>query len=310
MTDPNASAITDEVAMLWVARETGVLDALLSTAGTPEDVAEEAGISERGARILTRALADRGFFELVDGEYEPANRSLGFLTRRDPRSIGSLPHRVDLLERYAELPEALAAGRATAEPDHWTEHRLGRVAATDEATVRATVTAAVRADPDAETVLDVGGAPGTFAKEFVRRGFEVTLCDRPDAVEVARPFLAREPIDLVECDPDDPGPLPDADLAVLPDVTHRLGPEANRRLLSAVGEALGPGGTVVVVDALRERSRRAATVAVEALASTPEGDAYDADRYREWLSAAGFGDPTVEDVPGTDRQAVVAVREP
>lgn len=303
-------AITDEVVLLWLARETGVMEALLSTAGTPAEVADEAGIDERAARILTLALADRGFFEAVDGEFEPTNRSLGFLTRRDPRSIGSLPHRADLFERFQNLPAALESGDPTPEPDHWTGHRLGAVAATDEATVRACVTAAAREHPGADRVLDVGGAPGTYAKEFVRRGFAVTLCDRPDAVDVARPFLANEPVDLVAWDyadaPGDPPSLPDADLAALPGVTHRLGPGANERLFRALADALAPGGTLVAVDHVRGHSDRAADVAVAALASTDAGDAHGPGQYREWATAAGFSDLAVESVPGTDRQAVVA----
>jgi len=103
--------ITDEVVLLWVARETGVLEALLSSAGTVEAVARRAGIPDRGARVITRALTERGFFEEVEGEYEPTNRVLGFLARRDTRSIGSLPHRVDGLERILDLPAALDGRR-------------------------------------------------------------------------------------------------------------------------------------------------------------------------------------------------------
>lgn len=299
------STITDEVVLLWVARETGVLEGLLSTAGTPTEVAREADVAVRTARVLTRALAERGFFERVDATYEPTNRSLGFLTRRDVRSIGSLPHRVDLLERFHSVPSA--EGSATERPDHWTPHRLGAVAATDEATVRATVTAAVRERPDADRVLDVGGSPGPYATEFARRGYDVTLCDRPETIAPARPLLAREPIEVVECAYLE-AKLPPTDLAFVPLVSHRLGPGANRRLFEGLAEAVAPDGTAVVVDHLWGRSGQAASVALEAMATTDAGTVYEPDRYVEWATDEGFDEVAVRDVPGTDRQAVVATR--
>lgn len=318
------SAVDDETVLLWVARETGVLEALLESAETPEEVAAEAGVTDRAARILTRALADRGYFRAVDGVYEPTNRALGFLTRRDVRSIGTRPHRADLLGRYRDLPGGIATdpgtrsdrgdgdergdrrGPPTPTPDHWTIHRLGAVAATDDATVRALVTAAVREHPDADRVVDVGGAPGVYAVEFARRGFDPVLVDRPDAVGPTRPFLAREPVEVRAAEYDaDGAALPTADLAFLPDVTRRLGPDANRRLCSNVAGALSPGGVAVVVDHLRDRSPRAAAVALESLATTADGDVYPAERYREWLTDAGFVEVEVREVPGTDRTAVV-----
>jgi SAM-dependent methyltransferase len=302
--------IDDEVALLWLARETGVLEALLSSAATPEEAAAEAGVPDRAGRILARGLADRGFFERVDGGYEPSNRALGFLTRTDPRSIGSVPHRADLLERLTALPEGLdrdGEGTPTDPPAHWTENRLGAVEATEEATVRAAVTAAVREAPDAERVLDVGGAPGTFAREFVRRGRDVTLCVSPEAAGPTRRLLAPEPVEVVERDLP-PTSLPEVDLAFVPELTHRLTPGENRGLLATVADALSPGGTAVAVDALRDRSPAATDVALDALASTAGGDTYPTECYREWFREAGFSTVTVRQVPGTDRQAVVGSR--
>lgn len=316
------SGIDDETVLLWVARETGVLAALLESADTPAEVAAEAGVTDRAARVLTHALADAGYFRAVDGAYEPTNRALGFLTRRDLRSVGSRPHGADLLARYRDLPEGIdagppadsrdvdgegTAGVPTPEPENWTVHDLGATAATDDATVRALVTAAVRERPGADRVLDVGGAPGVYAVEFARRGFDPVLVDRAERIDPSRPLLAREPVELRAVEYDAAGAeLPAADLAFLPDVTRRLGPGANRRLLGNVADALSPGGVVVVLDRFRDRSPRSAAAALEALATTGAGEVYPADRYREWLADAGFADPEVREVPGTDRRVVVA----
>ncbi|WP_121821764.1 methyltransferase domain-containing protein [Halostella salina] len=296
-------ASVETLALLWAARETGVLDALMTSAGTPTEVAAETGVTERAAEVTVDALAAEGFLDRVGDAYEPTNRALGFLAKTDVRSIGRLSREIDLFDALASLPKTMRTGKPPARSDDWTRNRLGAVAATDEAVVRACVTAAVRERPDAERVLDVGGAPGTFAVEFAARGYDTTLADRPDAVEVTRPFLANESVDLRAVEFADS--LPDADLAFLPDLSPRIHAAEFRGLLAAVRDALDPDGVAVVVDRLADRSPRATSVAVEALA-TGDGGAYDADDYRDWLTDAGFDGVAVRDVPGTDRQAVTA----
>jgi hypothetical protein len=298
--------IDDEVLLLYLARETGVMEALLSSAETPAEAATEANVPDRTARILARGLEDRGFFERVGDTYEPTNRSLGFLTRTDPRSIGSVPHRAAKLERLLELPESPegSSGKVpTGAPEHWVENRLGAIEATDEATVRATVTAAVREAPGAERVVDVGGAPGTFAREFDRRGREVTLCVPDTEAAPTRRLLAAEDVTVLERSLP-PESLPSAELAFVPAITRRLSPEDNCQLLGTLVDALAPGGTAVVVDVLRDRPGSTLANGLEALA-TADGEVYTADRYREWFLHAGFGGVAVRAIPGTERCAIV-----
>ena len=299
-----------EALLLRAARESGVLDAVTTSAGTPEAVAAETGITERAARIVVEALAELGFLEVVGNEYEPTNRALGFLTTTDVRSIGSLPHELDSLEAWIDLPETMRTGEPPERHDDWTTHFVGAMATIDEATVRACVTEAVHHNPDAERVLDVGGGPGRFATEFARRGFDVTLFDRPEVVEVARPSLSHQPVELRAGDflaDDFPDELPgEFDLVFCSRVAHGLGPDENRRLLANVHDALAPGGTVVVVDYLREQSERAPMFAAHMLAATERGDVYGENEFAEWFADAGFEPPRVGAIPGTDLQAVGA----
>jgi len=290
--------------LLWAARRTGALEALMTSAGTADEVAAETALTDRSARVLVAALADAGIVDRVDGTYEPTNRALGFLTRRDVRSIGSRPHELDLLELYRDLPTAMRSGEPPGPPDGWTRNRLGAAAATDEATVRAVVTAAVREVPASARVLDVGGAPGHLAREFVARGHDVTVLDDPDAVEACRDLLAPEPIDLVAGDP--VAKLPDGfDLLFAAGLTHLLGPDENRDFVANAREALTDDGVLVLVNALRGDSSLAPAAALEALATSDSGEAYDATTVRDWLDEAGFDRIEVRGIPGTELQAVI-----
>ncbi|MFC4551720.1 MULTISPECIES: methyltransferase [Halorussus] len=296
-----------EALLLRAARETGVLDAVTTRAGTPTEVADETGVTERAARITLDAMVELGYLERVGDGYEITNRGLGFVAKADVHSVGRTPHALDCVDRWLELPETMRTGDPPDPPEDWTVNFVGAMAATDETTVRAGVTAAVHANPDAERVLDVGGGPGLHAKEFARRGFDVTLLDRPEVLDVARPSLEREPVDLVAGDATEelPGGF---DVVFCSRVAHGLGPEENRRLFENAFDALEPGGAVVVLDRVRSRSPDAALFAAHMLANTERGDTYTEAEFREWLTAAGFEDVEVGDVPGTDRQAVTGFR--
>lgn len=294
----------EERLLLWAAREMGVLEALLTEAGTPKEVADATGVTERAARIVVRALSDYGYVEHVGDDYEPTNRALGFLTKTDVRSIGSAPHALDTLSQWFALPETMETGEVPDRPENWTRNFMGAMASVDARTVRASVTAAEHARPRPERVLDVGGGPGTFSREFVRRGADATLLDRPEVIEVVSPLLESEPVDLVSGDALEE--LPSGfDLVFCSRITHVFGPEENRRLFGNCYEALSPGGAVVCTDFVRGRSSRAPAFAVNMLAQTENGDTYTEEEYRDWLIEAGFERAEIREIPGTGMQAIV-----
>jgi SAM-dependent methyltransferase len=296
-----------ELCLLWAARETGIVDAVMLRAGTPVEVADETGVTERAARITLSAMAELGYLETVDGEYEATNLALGLFAKTDVRSIGRTPHYMDCLDRWFALPETMRGGDAPDPSDEWTTNFMGAMAAVDETTARSAVTEAVHEHPGAKRVLDIGGGPGRFSTEFARRGYDVTLLDRPDVIDIDRTFLKREPIALVSGDATDDLPT-GFDLAFCARVVHALGPEENRSLVANVYDALDPGGVAVLIDHVRGRTDGAAMFGAHMLAVTENGDTYTADQFREWFEDAGFESFEIRDVPGTNQHAVVGHR--
>lgn len=325
MNDDARDAVATAAA-LRAARETGVLDALLDDADTPTEVAARTTVDARAASVLVDVLADRGFFEVVDGAYEPTNRALGLLTKTDLRSIGRIPHEVDRLDAYAALPETIASDDAVAAAreargDDYDRNHLGAEQATPQSAVNATVSAAERAAPAATRVLDVGGAPGKHATEFVARGATVTLRDAPERVDAVRPLLARRDValDAGALDAD----LPPADLAFAAHLTPRLGDDALGRFATATRDALrherdeddapatgadhpqGGERALVLVEHLRDRSPRTPTRRLDALATGQPGDHRTERALRDALETAGFERVDVHAIPGLDAHAVV-----
>ena len=296
-----------ELCLLWAARETGIIDAVMFHAGTPAEIADETNVTERAARITLSAMAELGYLETVDGEYEATNRALGLFAKTDVRSIGRMPHYMDCLDDWLELPETMRTGSSPEPSGEWTTNFMGAMAAIDETMVRTCVTEAVHENPDAERVLDIGGGPGSFSTEFARRGFDVTLFDQPDVIEVDRKFLEHEPVTLVAGDATDDLPT-GFDLAFCSRVAHALGPDGNRALLRNTFEALEPGGVAVFTDKVRGYADDAALFGAHMLAVTENGDTYDEEQFREWFEDVGFESIDVRDVPGTHQQAIVGHR--
>ncbi|WP_353634992.1 hypothetical protein ABSL23_05590 [Halobacterium sp. NMX12-1] len=295
-----------ELLLLRAARETGVLDALVSNAYTVDDVAREAGVTERAARVTVDALLDMGLLEEVEAGVEPTNRMLGFVTKTDVRSIGRLPHELDTVEALVALPETMRTGEVPERTGDWTRNRLGARAAEDDASVRAAVTAAVREHPGAEDVLVVADGPGQHAVEFARRGFDATLLDTQAVVDAVDPLLERERVDLVAGDPLE-GVDGEFDVVFHAGVAREYGPDDNRRLLSAASDATAADGLAIHVDAFRDGTPDAA-VAAELLATTEQGACYEEGAVGEWFADAGFADVRAGDVPGTDYRFVTGRR--
>ncbi|XVH30414.1 SAM-dependent methyltransferase [Haloferacaceae archaeon DSL9] len=297
----------DALFLLWAARRTGIVDALTTTAGTPEAVAAETGVTARAARVTVEALADLGFLARVGDEYEITNRALGLLATRDVRSIGALPHALDLMDLLVDLPETMRSGEAPTKSDRWTRHRLGARAAADETMVRARVTEAVRHAPRGGSVLVLTDGAGAHAREFAARGFDVTAVADAAVAEVLDPLLS--PAD-VRLEAADASTLAAAgrrfDLVFGVDSCGDSDPSAAGDRIGDAAALVRPDGALVVADVVAAGSDDAVAIAVRRLA-TGAGGAYDDAEYRDWF-APHFEDVRVAVVPGTTRQAVIGRR--
>jgi hypothetical protein len=295
-----------ELLLLRAARETGVLDALVSSADTPEEVAEQAGVTERAAEATVDALVDLGFLEWVDGGVEPTNRMLGFVTKTDVRSIASLPRELDVVDALVDLPAAMRSGEISAfgvDEETTLRNRLGAAAARDDAEIRAAVTAAVRQHPGAGSVLVVGDDAGRHAVEFADRGFDVALRHETAVIDALRPLLAPEPVELV------PGSVTesvdaDADLVLVPHALSTMSEAKGRKLLAAAAESAAEDGVVVAVDAFGSDPGLTA----ELLATTPAGALRERSTVAAWFGEGGLADVGSADVPGTPYGVVAGSR--
>ncbi len=325
-TEPGVDHSTETLVLLWAIRELGVVDALVERAGTAAEISAETDLSPGDAERLLTVCSDLSFVHPVDGEYELTNRALGFLAKRDLRSIGALPHELDVIDGLIRLPDRLTDGsngvgteRPTGEhtdSDERTErtehtdsderrlrNRLGATVATDPATVRARVTAAVREAPSADRVLLIDDGAGVYASEFVARGRAASVLTSPDVIEVSRALCAARDVDLVACPPADAKPAP---LVYGVDVLSEMTAEEARMTVHELARSVTPKGVIVLVEPVRDRLPERVVTALDARRlATGGGRCHPEAAIRDWFAAADL-DVTLSPIPGDSHVAIVA----
>jgi 2-polyprenyl-3-methyl-5-hydroxy-6-metoxy-1,4-benzoquinol methylase len=160
-------------------------------------------------------------------------------------------------------------------------------------------------------VLDIAAGHGRFGIRLLEGDPQahVTAVDWPDVLELALHNARLAGVDaryrLL------PGSVFDVqldgiyDTVLLPNFLHHFNRAEIVELLRRMRGALRPGGRVFVLEYLPDASRvkpaAAAWFATSMLVTTPEGDAYTADEYREMLGEAGFGEIETTAVEGAAR---------
>ena len=282
----------------------GLLELLARGSGSAGQVAEALGLGERATRRLLDVLVVLG------------------LAAADPhgayRSTGNAHTLIDdHLRMWDSLPEVLRSGSPGCRvdrPEGAQQVYPGLVGFLGRMKAEAARRAAQHLARPRLRVLDLGAgaAPWSLAVVAKEPSCRVTAVDLPAvipatsrAVEAAGraghyEYLAG---DLFRIDL----PKETFDLAVIGSVCHLFGPEKNQGLLVRLFRALRPGGTVAIIDSIRDGTaqREQAIYALGLLLRAPEGDVYPLSTLREWLLHAGF--EAVEEAPLTERPPLTLV---
>ena len=278
----------------------------LAEAGTAGEVAREADLDPRGVEILLDALASTGLVLKEGGRYRNSPLAAEYLVEDSPhRTLWYLDHVERIYRTWAFLPETVRRGRPAPGVDALRReegNRLDFIRAMHAlALPKAGPILAECGVAGVERAVDVGGGPGTWLAELLRRapGVEGLLVDLPEPLAIARDLLAAaglgDRVRLVERDVTQ-GEEPyaqEADLAILSHVLHSLGPVECRAVLTRLRASLAPGGRLLLHEFMLDRDstrpQLCALFAVNMLAATPAGRAWRKEDLRAWLDEAGFG---------------------
>ncbi len=291
--------------VLAAALELDVFTRMGTRSWTPKALAGALKADERAVGILLRNLETAGLVHKRGAAYGVGKLGRACLNRNSPDYHGAY---LDLLkhqwEQWAQLPTVIRTGAPIEHngPDD-PEYRRSFTWAMHQRSLTAAKQVAAQLDlRNARSLLDVGGGPGTYALEFLKRHprLRAGVWDREAALEVSRHIakplrhgtrLSWYPGDLFD------SPVPGTfDVMWISNLLHIFSSAENKTLFRKLKRSLNPGGRIFIQDTfLMDTPGFDATAtnlfAVTMLLYTPTGNTYRALDVQQWLKACGFHRP-------------------
>ena len=297
--------------VLMAALKVGLIEALLDAPLRPEEVAETLALDERATLRVIGVLVDAGYLERRGDGVMVATDARALLDPTDADFVGDrLLHLHNLLVRWVQLPQVLRDGgpaRSERTPESLRAF-IGsmRVGARERA--RPLVDKLAALFPATQTVLDIGGGPGTQALAFQERGWQATVLDFPEVIDLMADDLAQAGIATIKGDATKGIPTREFDLVFCGNLFHSMSREECAAVVAGAADALRGGGALAIFDFLQGTGLPSSLFAVNMLVATSGGDVYGERDYRLWCDAAGLRDFAVHEVAGQTQRLLTTVK--
>ncbi|HLL81955.1 MAG TPA: class I SAM-dependent methyltransferase [Longimicrobium sp.] len=283
------------------AYQTGLLEALLVTPGTAAELATRLGLNTRAVEVVLGVLRAGGLVKRT-GETYRATAGFSGMAQTIPGGLTGLFRLMEHTGTFLRTGEPMSrmdAGPAEREASYRAlAGGLGRMFA------RAADALAEQLPLQPATILDVGCGSGVWSLAIAKRvpGARVTGLDFPGVLEES--FAPRaEELGLADRIDKLPGDmhavaLPQAafDLVIIANVLRLDPADRARSLLLRLGQAVRPGGHLLVVDALAAGTRAAemarASYALHLALRTAASKPHPPPVVRAWMAEAGVVDLT------------------
>lgn len=301
--------------ILGVAAKYSLFTHLEAGVETVAQLADRAGISERGAQALLDGLVSMGLVEVRDGGYRNTAEASTFLVEGKPQCLSNFAQlKMAHMGSLVDLPDVVRAGGPVADVvvevadnPHW-ENVVQAIAA-QSVPVAAIAAETLRlAEAGEISILDVGGGSGVYSAVWLKLNpaARATQLDWRPINAIARRLLAEQGLAdrFTSIDGDfhttDLGTAA-YDVAVYSHIAHQEGPDDNVEIFAKIRAALKPGGTLVVNDYVVDDDRGGPPFPLiftsEMLLKSRWGRTWCRADYQAWLTKAGFEDVSFQTTP-------------
>lgn len=298
-----------ELLLVGAAVRVGLFEALRAGSLAEDILAARINADAGSLWVVIEALVESGYLRREGDAVNltPMARDMFYNPAGDRYTGFSFMHGYELCRSWLSLPDILRNGRPVErkKTDDDIRSFISSMALHARKVAPVVVRDCLEGMPAEPAVLDAGGGPLTYAREFAALGAKVTVLDLPKVVEMVKPTLkAGEKIELVPGDMTRNLPEGPFDLAYLGNVCHIFDQYDNRKLFARTYRVLRPGGRIAVQDFVRGSSPRAAMFGVNMLVNTPGGGTWTLEQYEAWLTEAGFKDVKMKNYG--ERQLITA----
>ncbi len=300
-----------ELLVISAALKTGLLQSIADKKQSADELADNAGYDLRAVEIIMEALREIGLVRRNRAHYEISEAGKTYVDRDRPDyKAGGVLHGSRLIANWTNLDRAIRTGKSQTRSRTDNELEVFADAMDEFSSVAAPEVCKLikKERPAAKKAIDLGGALGTYSKELIKKGFDVTLLDTQALTRLAKKRLKDLPVKIIAGDFNERLPNEEYDLILLSNITHIYKPEKNEALFDRAANHLSKDGLVAIVDFVREKSKGAAMFAVNMLVHTASGGTWTLAQYEKWLRRGGLRLSTVKDLESADQKLLLAER--
>lgn len=247
----------------------------------------------RATIILLDALTGLTLLTKAKNKYCNTDFATLFLNPHSPYYQGNiLKHLDSLWQSWSKLDRVIKTGKPAKAKKNWEAFILGMH---DIAKLKAQAVVNSINLKGYKTVIDIGGGPGTYAREFAKHGLEVTLMDFAKPIQIAKKLSAQSGIknityivgDIVNA------PLSKSyDVVFLSQLLHAYAEDTCKVIIKKCAKALNPKGILVIqefyIDDTMSSPLKSALFSVNMLVNTSQGRCYTVLEMSKWCKLAGL----------------------
>jgi SAM-dependent methyltransferase len=304
-----------EARAIQTALKLGLFEALDENDYDAEALADAVHCERRATMLLANALVALDLLRKKAARYALSEGARRLLLKSSSEYLGGMILFDEVLwSTWGKLDESIRSGRPARTPDMYqsdAEETRRFIHAMDSLVV-ARGDAVWTADnldlSSARSIADLGGGPGTYLMEFLRRWPDLRgiLFDLPATLQATRRIVEeragslRNRLSLCELDynrDEIPGPI---DVIFMSNIIHSEDESANAALTAKCFRALASNGRLIVKDHIMDSeltTPSAGAVFSLYLLLTTRGRDYSFDEVAEWMRGTGFTDIRLQTLP-------------
>jgi 2-polyprenyl-3-methyl-5-hydroxy-6-metoxy-1,4-benzoquinol methylase len=290
--------------VILTANQLGIFEGL-KKASSAADISGKLKIDLRAAEILLDALAGLGLVSKNRiGRYRNAPVSNKYLVKGSRLYQGDIVrHAYTMWQNFSALDEVVRTGRPARRGFDHEAFIMGMHNLTVLRTDSLIKAIGLR---NVNSMLDLGGGPGTNAIAMAKKGVKTTIFDLPETIKIAKKVARTEGVKGIrfiagDFHVDSIGS--GYDLILLSQILHAYSAEENMELLRNCKTAVNPSGRVVVqefpINEKRTSPPHSALFSVNMLVGTEKGRCYTPREIKRWLSETGFKNIVIKYLPET-----------